>query len=362
MKVIYVLLLCTLCSFSGMSMAKTVNVPNIVVAQDGSGDYPTLQAAIDAAPDFSKNKFIIYIKNGIYDTEKLIIPTNKSNLVLLGESREETIISYHIYDCKSPESENKCPAEAWELWKGNKDLIRTSATLTIMANDCLLQNLTVRNTAGAVGQALALTLRGDRLIFRNCNFLGYQDTVFLWNDNKRSYFEHCTILGRTDYIYGGGIGFFQSCEIRSFGGGWITAPSTPESQKYGFVFNECRFTYATNSPQHSDDGQLVAIGRPWHKYPKVAILNSNLGKEIHPKGWPTTWNMEYASTSNKLHLYEYNNQGEGADMAQRAKWIGLRALTAKEVKKYSVKRVMYGTDKWNPQKVKIEVDTYLSTK
>ena len=177
--------------------------------------------------------------------------------------------------------ERQCPA-----------LIRTSATLTHHgAEGCRVENLTLENTAGAVGQALALTVCGDRLIFKNCDLLGYQDTVYLWTNGKRSYFENCLIVGRTDYIYGGGIGYFQACEIRSWGGGWITAPSTPQSQKYGFVFNRCRFTYASDSPRTGDDGKLIAIGRPWAQLSQSAILNSVMCEQIHPEGWPTTWNM-----------------------------------------------------------------------
>lgn len=318
----------------------TTSEVDIIVAKDGSGDFITLQSAINAAPDYSEKRFVIYIKNGKYDTEKLIIPSNKTNITLKGEDRSKTVISYHIYDCKSPESGNKCPAESWALWKNNADLIRTSATLTIMAEGCLVENLTLENTAGPVGQALALTVRADKQIFRNCNILGYQDTIYLWTAGMRSFFDNCLIVGRTDYIYGGGIGYFQSCEIRSWGGGWITAPSTPKNQKYGFVFNQCTFTYADNSPREGDNGKLIAIGRPWHNYPKVTILNSRMCVEMHPEGWPTTWRMDYAATSEDLHLYEYNNVGKGADMHGRAKWTGIRELTAKEAEEYTLEKVI----------------------
>ncbi|MCD7899536.1 MAG: pectinesterase family protein [Bacteroides sp.] len=355
MKITFVTSLIMLLFFSAFNRVSAKVTPDLIVAKDGSGNYTTLQAAIDIAPDQGKERFVIYIKNGLYNTEKLIIPENKTNLVLVGENSDKTIISYHIYDCKSPESENKCPAESWALWKDNRPLIRTSATLTILASDCLLQNLTVENTAGPVGQALAVTLRGDRIVFRDCRLIGYQDTVFMWSDGMRNYFKNCLVVGRTDYIYGGGIGYFQSCEIRSYGGGWITAPSTPEDQPYGFVFNNCNFTYSLNSPRPGDDGKPVAIGRPWHKYPKVTILNSEMGEEIHPEGWPTTWNMEYADSSGKLHLYEYNNTGKGADMSKRAKWVGIRALNKKEVKNYTIKRVLGGADGWIPEKVKVSL-------
>ena len=318
---------------------------DIVVALDGSGQYKSIQDAINAVPDSSLKRTVILIKNGVYNTEKLIVPASKMNLTILGEDREKTIVSYHIYDCKNPESGNKCPAEAVALWKENKDLIRTSATLTVLADNFRAENLTVSNTAGPVGQGLALTLRGDRICFVDCNILGYQDTILMGNEGKHNYFKNCLVLGRTDYIYGAGIGYFDTCEIRSFGGGWITAPSTPETQEYGFVFNGCKLTYAPNSPRDGDDGKLIAIGRPWHNYPKVAILNSELCEQMDPKGWPTTWRMSYADSSSKLDLYEYHNTGKGADMSQRSKWAGLRALTAKEAKEYTIEKVLGG---WKP--------------
>ncbi len=339
------LLLCGAGEMNAIGYETSIKV-DLVVAQDGSGDYTTLQAAINAAPDNSNKRFVIYIKNGKYDQEKLIVPETKKNLTLRGEDRSMTIVSYHIYDCKSPESANKCPAESWALWKDNAPLIRTSATLTIMADGCRVENLTLENTAGPVGQALALTVCGDKLKFSNCNILGYQDTIYLWTRGKRSYFENCMVLGRTDYIYGGGIGYFQSCEIRSWGGGWITAPSTSKEQKYGFVFNQCRFTYADQSPRKGDDGKPIAIGRPWHEYPKVAILNSEMCEQIHTEGWPTIWNMEYAATSTDLHLYEYNNTGAGADMSGRAKWAGIKSLTGEEAKAYTVEKVLGDIKNW----------------
>ncbi|MCD0487645.1 pectinesterase family protein [Pedobacter sp. MC2016-14] len=333
--------------FTGTNLlAAEIPKADIIVALDGSGQFKSIQQAINAVPDNSAKRTVILIKNGAYSTEKLIVPASKINLTIRGESREKTVISYHIYDCGSPESQNKCPAESWALWKDNKELVRTSATLTALAENFIAENLTVANTAGPVGQALALTLRNDKITFNNCDILGYQDTILLGKDGMRNYFVDCLILGRTDYIYGGGIGFFQSCEVRSYGGGWVTAPSTPERQFYGYVFNQCKFTYAANSPRKGDDGRKIAIGRPWHNYPKVTILNSELCEEMHPEGWPTTWNMTYAATSDQLHLYEYNNSGKGADMSHRASWAGLRALTAEEAKDYTMQKVLAD---WNPE-------------
>jgi pectin methylesterase-like acyl-CoA thioesterase len=329
------------------------------VALDGSGDYVKIQDAIDAVPDNSTIPTVIFIKRGTYDTEKLLVPANKTNVILIGESRDETIISYHIYDCPTGGINGKCPAADAQLWPGG--LLQTSATLTIEADDFLAENLTIQNTAGPVGQALAITVRSDRVVFRNCDLLGYQDTIYLWSSAKRAYFENCLVLGRTDYIYGSGTAFFESCEIRSWGGGWITAPSTAQTQPYGFVFNQCDLTYAINSPRAGDDGALVRLGRPWHNYPKVAWLYCSMTEKIHPEGWADIWNMPYAPTSPDLHLYEYMNTGPGADTSGRANWVGLRGLSAAEAANYTVQNVLGGTDNWDPSALGTLVPTFTWT-
>lgn len=309
-----------------------------VVAQDGSGDFRSLQAAINAVPDHSTERYTILIKAGLYDEEKLIIHASKPNITLRGEGRNRTIISYCMYNGPSPETRGQLPRWLWRKWNYDPMLVRTSATLTLLSDNCRLEHLTVQNTAGPGGQALAVTICGNRTIFYDCNLLGYQDTIYLWTAGRHTYFEKCLVVGRTDYIYGGGIGYFHRCEISSYGGGWVTAPSTSKEQPYGFIFHRCRFTYRSNSPQEGDDGQPYALGRPWHNYPKVAILRSKLSKETHPMGW-LPWNMRYAPDSPDLHLYEYRNRGKGADMTGRIRWVGLRALSAEEAARYSPEAV-----------------------
>lgn len=335
------IILITNLALAGVANDNPVNA-DIVVAADGSGDFTSLQEAINAAPANSERRTVIYIKRGLYNTQKLIVPGDKINLTLIGESREETVLSYHIYDC----SQGKCPVEDAALWTG--DNIRTSATLTIIGDGFRAENLTIQNTAGPVGQAQAVTIRADKCVFINVDFYSYQDTMYFWSDAKRSYFDGCLIVGRTDYIYGSGTAFFQSCEIRSWGGGWITAPATEKAQPYGFVFNECNITYSLNSPRGGDDGELVRFGRPWHEYPKVAWLNCEMTEMIHPQGWGDKWNMDYANTSADLHLYEYNNTGAGADMSGRADWAGIKSLTDEEAAEYTVQKVMAGNDGWDP--------------
>ncbi len=338
----------------GMAQGNPANA-DIVVAIDGSGDFTSIQEAINAAPSNNDRNTVIYIKRGLYNSEKLIVPGDKINLTLIGESREETVISYHIYDCGG----GKCPAEDAALWTGEN--ILTSATLTILGNGFRAENLTIQNTAGPVGQAQAITVRADKCIFINVDFYGYQDTMYFWSTAKRSYFEGCLVVGRTDYIYGSGTVFFESCEIRSWGGGWITAPSTALNQPYGFVFNNCLVSYALNSPRGGDDGELVRFGRPWHEYPKVSWLYCNMTEKIHPQGWGDTWDMTYAPTSEDLHLYEFNNTGPGADMSGRAAWAGIKELTVEEALQYTVQAVMAGSDAWDPTEEPPLVQNYTWT-
>lgn len=320
---------------------------DITVALDGSGDFTSIQAAIDSVRDNRKKQTVIYIRNGIYDVEKLIVPERKRNITLFGEGRSTTIIRYHVHDCQCEEAVNgKCPPEAVRLWQD--DVIRTSATLTILGEGFRAENLTVENSAGPAGQAQAVTVQADKAAFVQCDLKSYQDTIYLWSKGLRTYFKHCLVVGRTDYIYGGGIAFFDECEIRSWGGGWITAPSTSSEQEYGFIFNQCRITYAADSPCEGDDGRPFRLGRPWHHYPKVVWINCEMSEMVHPEGWGDTWRMDYAATSADLHLYEYGNTGKGAAMKQRAKWAGLRELKKHEVKRYSLRNVLSGDDGWDP--------------
>ncbi len=333
--------------------------PDIVVDINGSGDFTKIQDAIDAVPDNSSIPTTIFIKRGLYDSEKLMVPGNKTNVILIGESRGQTIISYHIYDCASGGFNGRCPAADAMLWPSLS--MQTSATLTILGDGFQAENLTIQNTAGPVGQAQAITVRADKVVFRNVDLKGYQDTIYFWSVGNRSYFENCLVVGRTDYIYGGGIAYFEKCEIRSWGGGWITAPSTAQNQAYGFVFDSCDVTYALNSPRAGDDGTSVALGRPWQNYPKVAWLYCDMTEKINPLGWPDKWNMAYSDTSADLHLYEYKNTGLGADMSGRANWVGIRALADSEAVYYSVDSVLGGSDGWNPAAQTALIPTYTWT-
>jgi pectinesterase len=279
---------------------------DFVVAQDNSGNFTSIQKAIDACKAFPDTRVSIFVKNGIYK-EKLQVPSCNSQLSIIGESTDKTIITYDDFFDK--------------INRGRNSTFYTY-TLLIEANDFRLENITVENSAGPVGQAVALHCEGDRCVFSNCRFLGNQDTVYATGRFSRMLFTNCHIEGTTDYIFGEATAVFERCTIHSKSDSYITAASTPEGKPFGFVFLNCKLTA-------SEDVKKVYLGRPWRIYAKVAFLNCEMGDFICPEGWHNWSKPE----SEKLVVYaEYKNSGPGAQTTQRVAWSG--KLNENEILKY----------------------------
>ena len=304
-----------------------------VVDKEGRGDFMTLQAAIDAAPDyFSAQATTILVKPGIYK-ERIIIPVSKRNLVIMGSGADNTVITYDNYAKKLyPDSENEMGTFG-------------SSTMYVNGSHISFSDLTIENAAGSgdvVGQAVALTTAGDLIFFHRCRILGHQDTIFTSGyysadgQAPRSYYNDCFIDGTTDFIFGSGIAMFEDCHIHSKKNSYITAASTDKGQKYGYVFNNCRFTAAPGVDK-------VFLGRPWRDYAKVVYLNCELGKHIRPEGWH---NWSQPQREKTAFYAEYNNKGEGADISQRVSWS--HQLTAEQAAEYSFEKVIGSNDLWNP--------------
>ena len=284
----------------------------MVVAQDGSGNFTTIQAAVDAAKAFPEKRITIYIKNGIY-REKIRIPSCNNLLSLVGEDAEKTIISWDDYFNK--------------IGRGRNSTFFTY-TFLIEANDFYAENLTIENTAGEVGQAVALHVEGDRCVFKNCRLIGNQDTVYLNGEKSNQFFAGCTIEGTTDFIFGQATAVFYQCKIISKGDSYITAASTTEGKSFGFVFKECNITGTENVTK-------VYLGRPWRNYAKTVFMNCNLGKQIRVEGWEN-WNKPEAE---KTAFYaEYKNTGAGANIENRVSWS--HQLTDKEAQDYTFKNIL----------------------
>jgi len=290
---------------------------DFTVAQDGSGNFTSIQKAIDACKAFPDARVTIFVKNGIYK-EKLQVPSCNSHLSIIGESTEKTIISYDDYFDK--------------INRGRNSTFYTY-TLLIEANDFRLENITVENRAGPVGQAVALHVEGDRCVFSNCRFLGNQDTVYAAGKFSRMLFTNCYIEGTTDFIFGEATAMFELCTIHSKGDSYISAASTPEGKPFGFVFLNCKLTAAAGVKK-------VYLGRPWRIYAKVAFLNCEMGDFICPEGW-NNWSKP---ESEKLVVFaEYNNSGLGAETAQRVGWS--RKLNDNEALKY-IKEEIFSPLEW----------------
>lgn len=290
---------------------------DFVVAKDGSGDFFTVQEAVNAAPDYCKqDETTIYIKDGIYE-EKVTVPTNKQRLHLIGQSAENTVITWSDYA-------KKIGPTGYELG--------TSATSTVFlyASDFLAENLTIENASGEgkeIGQACAITVDGDRVAFINCRFVANQDTIYTYGKGQRQYYRNCWIEGTTDFIFGASTCWFEDCTILSKKNSYVTAASTPENEEFGYVFNNCRLI-------HNADAVKVYLGRPWRSFAKTVFINCELGDHILPQGWHN-WDKPYAE---KTTFYaEYGSKGPGAE-GERVRWS--HTLKPKDLKAYTPANVL----------------------
>ena len=278
------------------------------VAKDGSGDYRYIQDAIDAMRVYPLQRITLYIKNGVYN-EKIVLPTDNTDVTFIGESVDKTIINFDDYSGKS------------------KLTTFTSYTAKISGNRFVAENITFKNSAGPVGQALALYVEADKAVFKNCKFLGNQDTIFCTGENARQYFVDCYIEGTTDFIFGPATAVFQNCTIRAKTDSYITAANTPKGKRFGFVFLDCKIIADSSVTK-------LALGRPWRAYSRAAFIRCQLPKQIAPAGWNNWGNPENEKTA---FYAEYKNTGEGADTKSRAAWS--RQLSDKEAKEYTVENI-----------------------
>jgi pectinesterase len=282
------------------------------VAQDGLGDYTTIQAAVDACKSFPDARITIHIKNGIYK-EKILIPDHNTMLTFIGEDAEKTIITWGDY--------------FGSVSRGKNSTFYTY-TMMVEANDFVAENLTIENSAGPVGQAVALNVTGDRCVFRNCRFLGNQDTLYTAGQNSRQYFEKCYIEGTTDFIFGAATVLFYHCTIHSKSNSYITAASTPQGKPYGYVFLECTLTAA-------EGVNSVYLGRPWRDYARTVFMNCNLGAHIRPEGWS---NWKDTQRDKTAYYAEYKNNGPGSAKGERVQWS--HQLTKREAAKYKKNKIL----------------------
>jgi pectinesterase len=274
------------------------------VAKDGTGEYSSIQDAIDAMRVYPLAPITLYIKNGVYN-EKIEVPATNVDVTFIGENVDSTIIVWNDFSGKG------------------KHTTFTSYTAKISGNRFRAENITFSNAAGPVGQAVALHVDADKAVFKNCKFLGNQDTIFTGGEDARQYFVDCYIEGTTDFIFGPATALFQNCSIRAKSNSYITAASTAKGKSYGYVFSNCKITAdsAVNK---------LYLGRPWRANAKTVFFNCELPKVIVPAGWDNWSNPENEKT---VFYAEYKSKGEGAAPDKRVKWS--KQLTDKQAQWYS---------------------------
>ncbi len=293
---------------------------SLYVAADGSGQFKSVQAAIMSVPAGSvDNPVLIHIKPGVYN-EAIYIQHEKQFFRLIGGDPEKTILTYNFY-ASMPGPDGK-PIGTFR-----------TASATIDADDFVAENITFENSAGPIGQALAIRVDGDRAIFRNCRFLGWQDTILL--NRGRQYFTNCYIAGHVDFIFGAATAFFEKCHINCLKNGYITAASTPSDQPFGFVFSDCKITSANPEVR-------TYLGRPWRIHASTIFLNTEMSDIVRPEGW-NDWRKP--ETHQTARYAEYHSIGPGANPKARVPWA--KQLIKSEAEAITVKTVLGDTDGWD---------------
>ena len=320
----------------------------IIVARDGSGDYRTLQDAVDAIPEGNDKDTEILMRRGVY-REKVVIHRNRVRII--GEDAEDTIITWN--GCAMDPDEN-----------GQEKGTFLSATLMTTGNDIIMENLTIRNDAGDgrdVGQAVAVYAAGDRGTWLNCRMIAHQDTLFCGPirmpntladigarrgcaeavnrvedghlTHSRQYFEHCYIEGDVDFIFGCYRCWFEDCTLfMGNRGGWYTAANTNEEQPYGMVFHGCRLT------GNCAEGAAY-LGRPWRRYARTVFLGCEMDEHVAPEGFQD-WDTERVVTE---RYGEWRTSGARADQSTRHS--AQKRMTDEEAAAITLKAVMDG---WQP--------------
>lgn len=306
------------------SIAKAQNISgkkaDLIVAADGSGNVKTVAEAVNRVPENNKKRFVIFIKAGVY-REQIRIPANKPYVSLIGESAETTKLTFNL---------------------SNKDAGSTSASYSfyVGGHDFYAENLTFENSFGTGSQAVAVLTEADRLVFKNCRFLGWQDTLYA--KNGRQYFENCYIEGHVDFIFGQAAAVFENCVIHSKGDGYIAAPMRfAADENSGLVFTNSKLT-----GENIKKG--VYLGRPWRDFGRTVFVNTEMDAHIKPEGWHH-WLPERERTA---YFAEYNSRGAGAKPENRVKWA--RQLSKDEAKVFFAENFLKGADNWNPKRADLD--------
>ncbi len=335
MKRLIVIML-SACMYISLWAANPYDNPDtLYVSRDGSCEFRSIAEAVEVCRAFMDYHKVIFVKKGIYK-EKLVIPSWLTHIEICGEDKENTTITWddhaNIKIAKVgvvPTPDNADPRQTMGTFR--------TYTVKVEGNYITFKNITIENNAPRRGQAVALHTEGDHLVFINCRLLGNQDTVYTGMAGTRLYFRDCYIEGTTDFIFGPSTAWFERCTIKSKINSFVTAASTPQDVKYGYVFNHCKLIADPTA-------EKVYLGRPWRPYAYTLFMNCELGNHIVPAGWQNWGNQANEQTARYL---EYNNTGEGAKPQERVTWS--KQLTKKEAAKITPEEVFRMESNWLPE-------------
>lgn len=352
----FFLLFCIL-GIMGYARSQQNTIFHAVVAKDGTGDYTTVQSAIDAVPENLKSPWLIFVKNGSYE-EQVIIPQNKPFIHLIGQDKERTIIHLELNVGGKPDANTKDLAY-WHYSVHNpKSAVShfEGAVVNINASDFYSENISYVNDWGLEAQngpqALALKTKADRIAFYNCKFRSFQDTwMTTTRDADRHYVKECWLEGAVDYFYGGGNALVEESTLYNVRSGSVIVAPCHESVKYGYVFRNC----VIDGNEQAADGKLK-LGRPWHNSPKAVYINTLVKIPLAPEGWTNMGTIpalfaEYNSmdmNGKTLDLScrktEYETGGK-----EKRKGECRATITSNEAALYTYENIIKSKDGWDPR-------------
>ncbi|KAE8691011.1 putative Pectinesterase PPE8B precursor [Hibiscus syriacus] len=303
----------------------------VMVSPRGDGQFTTINDAIASAPNNPSDNnqyFVIYVVSGIYE-KNILIPSNKKNLILIGDGIGRTIITG-----------SRSTADGLTTFN--------TATFAVAGKKFIAVDITFRNTAGpSKGQAVAVRNGAEKSVFYRCSFEGYQDTLYA--HSARQFYRECDIYGTVDFIFGNAPVVFQKCNIypRLLPNkhNIITAQGrTDPNQRTGISIDNC-IIKASGDLASSSGAKKTYLGRPWRQYSRTVYVRSFMDSLIEPSGW-IEWNRDYGST---LYYAEYRNYGPGSSTDYRVNWPGYhKDISSTEADKFSVSNFING-DKWLPE-------------
>jgi len=300
--------------------------PDVKTGIESNTQYPTIQMAMDHAPDAGAGRVYVHIYPGVYH-ERVIVTQNRPRMTWIGMgSTPSDVVITNSLNAKTA---------------GGTFF---TETVEINAPEFEADNLTIENTAGNTGQAVAAAVRSDRAIFKHVRFLGHQDTLFA--DYGRQFYTACYIAGGVDFIFGNAAAVFDHSELHVLAPGYLTAQSRIKpTETTGYVIANSHVTSDLEPAASGAQAQhTFGLGRPWRPYSRVVYLNTELPASLDPGGW-----NNWGKTANESTAFyaEYQSTGPGATPATRVPWS--HQLTAAEARSYEPGTFLKGTDNWNPE-------------